>query len=196
MRSSAARASCKFTRSSWRPFAARSRFICAMTASSIDDRAPSTRSVLREVRVSAKRDSGAARPSATTRDVSFFIFMGFLESCGFGRRIQSQAMCLIAIAHLASDRWPLVIAANRDEFFARPTRAAHWWDDAPDVLGGRDLRAGGSWMAVTRGGRFAMVTNVRGSGPAEAAPYTPSRGLLVADFVRSSTPSLEFAEHV
>jgi uncharacterized protein with NRDE domain len=113
-------------------------------------------------------------------------------------------MCLIALAHLASERWPLVIAANRDEFFARPTRSAHWWDDAPDVVGGRDLRAGGSWMAVTRGGRFAMVTNVRASvaAPASGAAgrsgrrYTPSRGLLVADFVRSSTPPLRFAEDV
>jgi uncharacterized protein with NRDE domain len=102
-------------------------------------------------------------------------------------------MCLIALAHLASARWPLVIAANRDEFLARPTRVAHWWDDAPDVLGGRDLRAGGSWMAVTRGGRFAMVTNVRGF--AERA-NAPSRGALVADFVRSAAKPLAFAEWV
>ncbi len=105
-------------------------------------------------------------------------------------------MCLIAVAHLASARWPLVIAANRDEFFDRPTRAAHAWDDAPDVIGGRDLQAGGSWLAVTRGGRFAMVTNVRGSGPAEAGPYTPSRGALVADFVRGGIAPLAFAERV
>jgi len=102
-------------------------------------------------------------------------------------------MCLIALAHLASARWPLVIAANRDEFFDRPTRAAHAWDDAPDVIGGRDLRAGGSWMAVTRGGRFAMVTNVRGlPEPADA----PSRGALVSDFVRSASAPLAFAERV
>src|SRR2546430_6553692 len=102
-------------------------------------------------------------------------------------------MCLIALAHLASERWPLVIAANRDEFFARPTRAAHVWDDAPDVVGGRDLRAGGSWMAVTRGGRFAMVTNVRGlAEPADA----PSRGALVADFVRGNGEPMAFAASV
>jgi uncharacterized protein with NRDE domain len=103
-------------------------------------------------------------------------------------------MCLIAVAHLASARWPLVIAANRDEFFDRPACAAHAWDDAPDVIGGRDLRAGGSWLAVTRGGRFAMVTNVRG--PAEAGPYTPSRGALVADFVRGDAEPLAYAEGV
>ncbi|MEK6371733.1 MAG: NRDE family protein [Acidobacteriota bacterium] len=102
-------------------------------------------------------------------------------------------MCLIAIAHLASARWPLVIAANRDEFFDRPARAAHGWEDAPDVLGGRDLRAGGSWLAVTRGGRFAMVTNVRGL---PEPPDAPSRGALVADFVRSTSAPLAFAEQV
>ena len=105
-------------------------------------------------------------------------------------------MCLIALAHRAHPRWPLVIAANRDEFYARPTRAAHWWDDAPDVFGGRDLRAGGSWMAMTRGGRFAMVTNVRGIGLAEAGPDTPSRGTLVGDFVRGAARPLEFAQQV
>jgi uncharacterized protein with NRDE domain len=105
-------------------------------------------------------------------------------------------MCLIAIAHLASERWPLVIAANRDEFLDRPARAAHAWDDAPDVIGGRDLLAGGSWLAVTRSGRFAMVTNVRPSGPAEAGPYTTSRGALVADFVRGGVAPLEYAQSV
>ena len=102
-------------------------------------------------------------------------------------------MCLIAIAHLASERWPLVIAANRDEFFDRPARAAHAWDDAPDVIGGRDLLAGGSWLAVTRGGRFAMVTNVRGL---PEPPDAPSRGALVADFVRGQAEPLAYAEGV
>lgn len=102
-------------------------------------------------------------------------------------------MCLIAVAHLTSPRWPLVIAANRDEFFARPARAAHFWDDAPDVLGGRDLRAGGSWMAVTRGGRFAMVTNVRGFPEPHDAM---SRGTLVAEFVRGDAAPLEYAQGV
>ncbi len=102
-------------------------------------------------------------------------------------------MCLIALAHRASDRWPLVIAANRDEFFDRPARAAHAWEDAPNVIGGRDLRAGGSWMAVTRGGRFAMVTNVRGFPEPHDAP---SRGALVADFVRSAAAPPAFAAQV
>ena len=102
-------------------------------------------------------------------------------------------MCLIALAHRAHPRWPLVVAANRDEFFARPTRAAHWWDDAPDVFGGRDLQAGGSWMAMTKSGRFAMVTNVRGFvEPADAL----SRGTLVAEFGRGVATPEEFARDV
>lgn len=99
-------------------------------------------------------------------------------------------MCLIIVAHCAAPQYPLVIAANRDEDHARPSRAAHFWDDAPDVFGGRDLQAGGSWLAVTRGGRFAMVTNVRGF---PEPPDARSRGMLVADFVRGSAAPEEFA---
>src|SRR5689334_6536425 len=102
-------------------------------------------------------------------------------------------MCLIALAHRTHPRWPLVIAANRDEFFARPARGAHWWHDAPDVFGGRDLQAGGSWMAITRGGRFAMVTNVRGFPEPENAR---SRGTLVADFVKGDAEPDEYVRDI
>jgi uncharacterized protein with NRDE domain len=99
-------------------------------------------------------------------------------------------MCLIVIAHEASAKFPLVIAANRDELYARPTRPAHVWEDDPRVIGGRDLRAGGSWLAVRRGGRFAAITNVRGVGREEGGP---SRGLLVADFVRGDDTPMDYA---
>ncbi|HXH41222.1 MAG TPA: NRDE family protein [Thermoanaerobaculia bacterium] len=102
-------------------------------------------------------------------------------------------MCLIAIAVHASKRRPIVIAANRDEFYDRPTRALHVWDDDPKIAGGRDLRAGGSWLAVTRDGRFAAVTNIRG---AEDAPGARSRGALVGDFVRSVIAPLTYAENI
>jgi uncharacterized protein with NRDE domain len=99
-------------------------------------------------------------------------------------------MCLIALAHRAHPAWPLVVVANRDEFYERPSRAAHVWDDAPEVMGGRDLRAGGSWLAVRRGGRFAAVTNVR-DGRMEGGP---SRGALVAEFIKGGElPSPEEA---
>ncbi len=94
-------------------------------------------------------------------------------------------MCLIAFALDRRPDLPLVFAANRDEFYARPSAAADWWQDHPHVLGGRDLEAGGTWLAVTRAGRFAAVTNYREPGaPAGAV----SRGSLVADFVVGTQP--------
>ncbi len=101
-------------------------------------------------------------------------------------------MCLIVTAHRFSTLFPLVIAANRDEEYARPTRPAHWWDDEPSILGGRDVRHGGSWLAVTRTGRVAAITNIR----ATDKPAAPSRGHLVGDFVRSSVDAETFAHAV
>jgi len=102
-------------------------------------------------------------------------------------------MCLIAIAVHASPRYPIVIAANRDEFYDRPTRPLHIWDDDPNIAGGRDLRAGGTWLAVTRAGRFAAVTNIRGN---DGPPNARSRGALVGDFVRSNVAPLAYAENI
>jgi uncharacterized protein with NRDE domain len=102
-------------------------------------------------------------------------------------------MCLISIAHNAS-KFPLVLAANRDELYARPTRPAHVWEDDPRVIGGRDLRAGGSWLAVRKGGgRLAAVTNVRGMGREEGGP---SRGLLVSQFVRGDDSPMAYAQSI
>ena len=69
-------------------------------------------------------------------------------------------MCVIAIAHRVTSRYPLIVAANRDERHARPTRPADWWTDRPDILSGRDLVAGGTWLGIGTHGRFAAVTNV------------------------------------
>ncbi len=102
-------------------------------------------------------------------------------------------MCLIAIAVHASPRYPIVIAANRDELYDRPTRPLHVWDDDANIAGGRDLRAGGSWLAVTRDGRFAAVTNIRGI---DDAPNPRSRGELVGNFVRSTITPLAYAEGI
>jgi len=100
-------------------------------------------------------------------------------------------MCLIALAHRASERYPLVIAANRDEDHERPARAAHFWEDAPEVLGGRDVLLGGSWLAVTRSGRFAAVTNLHG-----AERRSRSRGFLVSSFVTSDATPVEYAASI
>ena len=89
-------------------------------------------------------------------------------------------MCLIYVAWRRHPRYRLVVAANRDEYHARPAAPAHWWDDAPGVLAGRDLEAGGTWLGITRGGRFAAITNYRDSARLAEAP---SRGALVSAFL-------------
>jgi uncharacterized protein with NRDE domain len=89
-------------------------------------------------------------------------------------------VCLIGLALDAHPRFPLVIAANRDEFFDRPAAPLDWWrtsPDAPWLLGGRDLSAGGTWMALSEQGRIGMLTNVRD--PSRHRPDAPSRGALV-----------------
>ena len=86
------------------------------------------------------------------------------------------------IAWRMSPDYPLIIAANRDEFFDRPTTPAAFWEDLPNVLAGRDLHAGGTWMGITRTLRFAALTNVRESRDT-FNPEAPSRGKLVSDFL-------------
>jgi len=91
-------------------------------------------------------------------------------------------MCLVLLAWRAHPRYPIVMAANRDEFIERPSAGATWWEDAPHVLAGRDLRDGGTWLGITTTGRFAVLTNYRD--PALIQDNRPSRGQLVADFLR------------
>ena len=90
-------------------------------------------------------------------------------------------MCTLLFAHRAHPEHRLVIAANRDEFYNRPTRPAGFWDDAPSVCAGRDLKAGGTWLGITRTGRWSGLTNVREPGVTRRAQR--SRGSLVRDFL-------------
>ena len=85
-------------------------------------------------------------------------------------------MCLLIISHQVSTEFPLLVAANRDEFHARPTALSEFWADHPGLLAGRDLQQGGTWMGVTRCGRFAAITNYRD--PAGVAVAPCSRGDL------------------
>jgi uncharacterized protein with NRDE domain len=98
-------------------------------------------------------------------------------------------MCLILVAWKVHERLPLVVAATRDEFHARPAAPAAWWSDHPAVLAGRDLQAKGTWLGVSRGGRFASVTNYRGGTDPGAAE---SRGSLVSRFLLDSNPPKTF----
>jgi len=94
-------------------------------------------------------------------------------------------MCLILLAWQAHAEFPLVVAANRDEFHARRSAGADFWPDRPQLLAGRDLEASGTWLGVTRTGRFAALTNFRD--PARQRANAPSRGRLVADFLSGQT---------
>lgn len=89
-------------------------------------------------------------------------------------------MCLLVLAWRHHQRHRLIFAGNRDEFHARPTAPADWWDQPAGLLAGRDLQAGGTWLGVTRRGRFAVVTNFRDM--ADSPPAAPSRGGLITDF--------------
>lgn len=90
-------------------------------------------------------------------------------------------MCLILVAWRTHPDTPLVVAANRDEFFRRRTAGADFWPDSPSILAGRDLEAGGTWLGLTRRGSFAALTNFRD--PGNHKTEAPSRGRLVADFL-------------
>ena len=90
-------------------------------------------------------------------------------------------MCLIALAHRAAPGLRLLVAANRDEMFERPAAPAHFWEDHAQILAGRDLRAGGTWLGMSRTGRFGAITNFRN--PLDRRDDAPSRGALVSDFL-------------
>ncbi|GAB1446058.1 NRDE family protein [Flammeovirgaceae bacterium] len=90
-------------------------------------------------------------------------------------------MCLIFISINNHPKYKLIVAANRDEFYARKTAPLSEWEDHPDVIGGRDLQAKGTWMAMTKSGKIGMVTNYRDL--KNLNPKAPTRGLLVTDFL-------------
>ena len=103
-------------------------------------------------------------------------------------------MCLVVIAFQCSDEVPLVVAANRDEFHARPTRQANWWPDQPDMIAGRDLQAGGTWLGAHRSGRFATVTNFRDADTPKGS--LRSRGHLVTGFLEGADSPAEYLSSI
>jgi uncharacterized protein with NRDE domain len=103
-------------------------------------------------------------------------------------------MCLILLAHKVHPDYPLVLAANRDERYSRPTAAAAFWGDHPQIYGGRDLEQGGTWLGITRSGRIAAVTNFRDGHAAKNSAR--SRGELVSAFLRGNQPGADYIEKV
>ena len=102
-------------------------------------------------------------------------------------------MCLIVVGWQAHPDYPLIVAANRDEFYARPTAIADFWDDAPEVIAGRDLEAGGTWLGITRSGRFAAVTNVREPG---ARQGIQSRGKMTQAYLAGRQSAADYVARI
>lgn len=102
-------------------------------------------------------------------------------------------MCLLFYCHNAHKDYPFILLANRDEFYERPTRSAEFWDDAPAVLAGRDLRRGGTWLGIMRTGRWAALTNYRE--PSDAV-FDRSRGDIVRDYLTGQEGARSFAQHL
>lgn len=92
-------------------------------------------------------------------------------------------MCLILFAHKVHPNYKLVVAANRDEFYQRPTKPADYWEENQNILAGKDLEAGGTWLGVTKKGRISLLTNYRDLKNIKSD--APSRGHLVSDFLSS-----------
>lgn len=105
-------------------------------------------------------------------------------------------MCLISFAYKQHAKAPLVVIANRDEFYNRPTQSMHWWQDRP-ILAGLDLQAGGTWLGLSKTGRLAAVTNYRQLKEGQRAEFnSPSRGNLVTDFLCSNYSAEQWYQSV
>lgn len=103
-------------------------------------------------------------------------------------------MCLVFFHYDTHPAYRLIVAANRDEFYDRPAAPAVFWDDAPDLLAGRDLKEGGTWLGITVTGRMAALTNYRD--PHSQKGDAPSRGMIVSNFLRGSEEPLGYLQRL
>jgi uncharacterized protein with NRDE domain len=103
-------------------------------------------------------------------------------------------MCLIVFAYKSHPKYKFIFAANRDEFYDRPTKQADYWKDHPELLAGKDLQGGGTWMGITKQGRFAAVTNYRD--PKNIKEDAPSRGMLTLDFLTDTVSAEKYYENI
>ncbi len=102
-------------------------------------------------------------------------------------------MCVIYFAYRQHPEFPLILLANRDEFYERPTAKAEFWEDAPQIFAGRDLVHGGTWLGITKTGRFAAVTNYRDP---SAERGKISRGELVGDFLKNAESVEDYLQKI
>lgn len=104
-------------------------------------------------------------------------------------------MCLIALAYKQHPNYPFLLSANRDEFYKRPAQAANYWEEHPQLLAGRDIEAGGTWLGITTNGRFAAITNYREEG-SDGKTYPLSRGELSRNFLTGNEPAEAFLQRI
>lgn len=103
-------------------------------------------------------------------------------------------MCLILFSYHAHPEYPVIIAANRDEFYDRRTAPAAYWEEDPDLLAGKDLQGGGTWLGISKKGRIAMITNYRE--PGSFKPDAPTRGKLVSEFLSGKKIAMNYLEQL
>ena len=103
-------------------------------------------------------------------------------------------MCLAILAYKHHPDYPLILTSNRDEFYDRPTLPADWWEEHPEILAGKDKKKGGTWMGITKSGRFALLTNYRELPFEEKHPT--SRGSLVTSFLLSNQQGLDYGKEL
>lgn len=103
-------------------------------------------------------------------------------------------MCVLYFAYKVHPEYPIILAANRDEFYERPTAPIHFWEDQPNILAGRDLKEKGTWMGVNKQGRFAALTNFRD--PNESTDHKISRGKIITKFLNSEMDSFTFLKQL
>ena len=103
-------------------------------------------------------------------------------------------MCLIVFAYKSHPKYKFIFAANRDEFYDRPTDQVDFWEEHPELLAGKDLQAGGTWMGITKQGRFAAVTNYRDM--KNIKEDAPSRGRLTLDFLINNISAEKYYQKI
>ena len=102
-------------------------------------------------------------------------------------------MCIIFFSYKTHPKFPLILLANRDEFYERPTEKAKTWEDFPNIFAGKDLVGNGTWLGVNQAGKFAAVTNYR---QPNAPKGTKSRGNLVADFLKTDESAENYLKNI
>lgn len=103
-------------------------------------------------------------------------------------------MCLILFSYMKHPQYRLVLAGNRDEFYERPTQSAAFWEEDNNILAGRDLQAGGTWLGITKTGRIAAITNYRE--PDAFKPNAPSRGRLISGYLQGTANACDYLREV